>query len=211
VSPLAREKPQRPSTDPTPEDSWFEAIPSPLRRLGEFGLGSFWAFFLFSSLFPPSGNYLFPWLTIPFGALASFHFIRRAFDPSPRLIVDSFGVTDRTSFFGRELRVPWEQVTGVSVSKLNGVIEIEVRDLRELNAQASFGRRFELLFRRLRGKKTIGIGPSMLGLRHDEIGRRIDSALLGFERAQLGLSPNPTGNLKPGSEKEIDWESKGGA
>jgi len=170
----------------------FEITPSPFRRLGEFLFGSFWSLFTLLTLFPPSGDSFLPWLTVPLGALASFHFLKRGFDARPRLVVDSKGVLDRTSVFGRELHVPWQEIREVSVSKLNGVVLLHVRDLRALYSHATLGRRFELWVRRLRGFRSVGIGPTLLGMKHSEIGRRIGDALVDYERAELGLAPEST-------------------
>lgn len=70
------------------------------RRLGELGIGVLWALFCLMNFFPPSGQALAPWLVGPLSGLASLHFMRRAFDGRPRLVVDSEGVTDCTALVG---------------------------------------------------------------------------------------------------------------
>ena len=167
-------------------DHPLEASASPLRRLGEFALGLLWALFIPLVLFPPSGITFLRWLMFPIAGLTSLHFLRRAINPSPRLVVDLTGITDRTSIFGKELRIPWEHVHAVTVSKLDGNVYLELKDLRALRKCASPGRRFELFIRRLLGKTAIRIGPTMLGISKRDLGQRIEAAHFQYERAQLG-------------------------
>lgn len=161
------------------------------------------------NLFPPSGDAFLPWLTIPFSALASIHFFRRAFDSSPRLSADEEGITDRTAFLGREIQIPWEEVNHIAVSKLNGVVEVHVKDLKGLGKHASPGRRVDLWIRRLRGKQNVDIGPTMLGMRHEEIARRLEEALFNFERRKLGLVQSQPEAIEPvgGQEERADEPS----
>lgn len=89
-----------------PEEGTFEdlVVPGTLeRRVGEFGVAVLWALFCLMNFFPPSHQALAPWLFGPLGALASLHFMRRAFDRRPRLIVNTEGITDRTSLVGGSL------------------------------------------------------------------------------------------------------------
>lgn len=164
------------------------ASASPLRRVGEFALGLGWAAYIPLVLFPFSWPVYLKLFFLPIATLSSFHFFRRALDPAPRILVDSFGIADRTSIFGKELRIPWQNVYTVEISKLNGNVLLHLRDLQDLKAGASLGRRVELFFRRLLGKNTIRINPTLLGIRQADLGREIQSAHLRYERAEIGLA-----------------------
>ena len=180
------------------------------RRLGEFGVGLLWALYCLMILFPPSHQTFMPWLTAPLTGLASFHFIRRAFDGRPRLIVDKKGITDRTSIVGGALHVPWEDVLSVSVSRFWGTVDLEVRDLAHVRRRASVLRRAWMLFGRLLGRRAISVSPTLLGLGKMELKERLDAGLLEFERSQLGLpataarlrgqGPEPQGPAAPSNK-----------
>lgn len=158
------------------------------RRLGELGVGVLWALYCLMILVPPSGQSFYPWLTAPITGLASLHFIRRAFDRRPRLIVDAEGITDRTSILGGALRVPWKDVLSVSVSRLWGTVNLEVRDPARIRREAGLLRRAWMLFERLLGQGEIAVSPTLLGLGRVELKERLDAALLDFERKQLGFT-----------------------
>jgi hypothetical protein len=169
---------------------WFQISAGPVRRVGEFCTGLAWSLFLVFLMVPPSGHSFLPWLTVPLGALGTFHFLRRAFDSAPRLVVNAEGITDRTSLLGKEISIPWNQVAGVTIGRMNGGVFLQIRDLRALIPKASLGRRIEILFRRLFRKNWVRITPTMLGIRYDELGRRIEFALFESERIELGFTPS---------------------
>lgn len=188
------------------EGPWFQVSASRARRVGEFCTGLAWSLFLVLTISPPSGASFVPWFTVPLGTLGTFHFLRRAFDSAPRLVVGPEGITDRTSILGKEVFIPWSQVAGVTIGTLGGGVFLQIRDLSALIPKASFGRRIEILFRRLLRRTWIGIAPTMLGIRYKELGRRIESALFESERAELGLisSDEPSmGSLDNQSESLV--------
>jgi hypothetical protein len=158
-------------------------------RLAEFALGTLWAVFAVALAFPPSWSDPFLWFGLPFGTLMATHFLRRAFDSSPRLVVDTSGILDKTSFFGGTLAIPWEDV--LSVHAWGGGVEIEVRDPADLRRRAGLGRRLELFIRRILGRKAAFITPAFLGVSPPELARELQTALHRFERAQLGFTPDP--------------------
>jgi hypothetical protein len=106
------------------------------RRLFEFGVGVLWALFCLLTFFPPSGHALAPWLTGPLSGLASLHFLKRAFDGRPRLVVDAEGVTDRTALVGGSLFVPWSDIVDVSL-EWGSWVSLVVRDLEVVQRRAA--------------------------------------------------------------------------
>jgi len=189
--------PEQVSRGGSSEDHSFEATASLWRRLGEFALGLGWALFIPLVLLPSSGITELKWFMFPVACLSSLHFFRRALDPSPRLVVDSDGIIDRTSIFGKELRIPWKHVHSVTVSKLDGHVYLQLKDLRALQQRASIGRRFELFLRRLFGRDTIRIGPTMLGISKRDLGKRIEDAHFHFEKTQLLSAPTSRAEINP--------------
>lgn len=163
---------------------------SPERRVVEFGIGVLWAIFCLLTFFPPSGQSLAPWLTGPLSALAGLHFIRRAFDGRPRLIVDSEGITDRTALIGGTLFVPWSDVVDVSL-EWGGWVNLVVRDLDVVQRRAGIMRRVWMKLGRALGVRTVPIMLPMLSVGKPELKRRLDAGLLVFERGELGLSVPP--------------------
>ena len=158
-------------------------------RFGEFLFGMMWAVFVLAAVFPPSGSHAFLWFTLPFGTLMATHFLRRAFDSSPRLVVSSSGILDKTSPFGGTLTIPWEDV--LSVRPWGGGVEVEVRDPADLRRRAGLGRRCELLIRRIFARKSVLITPTLAGTSRRDLMRELEAALHRFERAQLGFTPEP--------------------
>jgi hypothetical protein len=173
------------------EAPWFQVSAGRARRVGEFLTGLAWSLFLVFTISPPSGVSFIPWFTVPLGTLGTFHFLRRAFDSAPRLVVSSEGITDRTSILGKEMFIPWSQVAGVTISRVGGGVFLQIRDISALIPGASLGRRIEILFRRLLRRTWVGVAPTMLGIQYKELGRRIELALFESERAELGLT-SPT-------------------
>lgn len=159
------------------------------RRLSEVGVGALWALYALLNVFPSSHEGFAPWLVGPFCVLASLHFLARAFDPRPRLVVDGEGIWDRTSIAGGQLHIPWHDILGVTVSKWRGTVEVEVRDFDELCRTAGLRRRIALHLGALFGKHTVSIVPTLLGLNREQLRKRLDKGLLEFERTALGLSP----------------------
>lgn len=160
------------------------------RRLGEFGVGVFWALFCLMNFFPPSGQALAPWLVGPLSALASLHFFRRAFDGRPRLVVNSEGVTDRTALIGGSLFIPWSDILDVAVKK-GGGIGLVVRDLEAVQRRAGVIRRMWMKLEAVLGVRTVPIMLTLLGVGKRELKNRLDAHLLQFERGDLGLETAP--------------------
>jgi hypothetical protein len=167
------------------------------RRLGEFGVGVLLAFFCLMNFFPPSGQALAPWLVGPLSALASLHFMRRAFDRRPRLIVDSEGITDRTALIGGSLFVPWSDIMDVSV-RWKGGVSLVVRDLGAVQRRAGIIRRVWMRLERALGVRTVPIMLTLLGVGKQELKDRLDARLLQYERRELGLSASPPRLSEPG-------------
>ncbi len=163
-----------------PRVSWWS-------RLGEGLFGSMWAAFALAAIFPPSGSHAYLWVTLPFGTLMAVHFLRRALDPSPRLVATSTGILDKTSPFGGKLFIPWGDV--LSFRSWGGGVVVEVRDPAGLARHAGLGRRVELWIRRLFTRKSILITPTLAGVSRHELLEELDAALLRFERKQFGLQP----------------------
>jgi hypothetical protein len=178
------------STETAVGDSPFVASASLWRRLGEFCLGLSWAAYVALVIFPMDGLTFLRWVMLPIAGLSSLHFFRRAADSLPRLVVDSEGIIDRTSIFGKELRVPWAHVHSVSVSP-NGNCYLQLKALDTLREGASLGRRIELLVRRLLRKEEFRISATLLGINKFDLGEHIQKAHFQFERSQLGLGPLP--------------------
>jgi hypothetical protein len=175
---------------PTELAPGFTAMPTRWSRVGEFVLGLLSALYVVLAVVDSlSGSHEYLWLTLPFCSLWAVHFLRRSLDSSPRLEVDSSGIIDRTSMFGGELRVPWEDVLEVVVRGRG--VELVIRDLRDLQRRSGFGRRIEILVRRLSGRKTMLIVPTFLGIPHKRLAEALQASLDMFERTQLGLSPDP--------------------
>ena len=167
------------------------------RRLGELGVGVLLAFFCLMNFFPPSSEALAPWLVGPLSALASLHFMRRAFDRRPRLIVDSEGITDRTALIGGSLFVPWSDIVDVSV-RWKGGVSLVVRDLGAVQRRAGLIRRVWMKLERALGMRTVPIMLTLLGVGKVELKGRLDARLLQYERRELGLSASPPRLSKPG-------------
>lgn len=157
------------------------------RRLGEFAVAVSFTVFGLLSAFPPSGEYLLPWLVIPASVLGALHYFRRAFDRRPRLVVDAEGIIDRSYVAGGEIRIPWAEVLSVEPVRDSGAVELSVRDPAALRARAGLPRRAMMLFERLFGKRTVTISPMLLGMGPDQLRERLDAELLRFERRQMGL------------------------
>lgn len=153
------------------------------RRVGEFGLGILWVLFCLMNFFPPSHQALAPWLFGPLGGLIGLHFLGRAFDSRPRLIVDSEGIVDRTALLGGALFIPWSDVLDVAAGRWSGRASLVVRDLRAVQRRAGVIRRVWMKLHAALGVKSIPISIGMLGLKD-----RLDAGLLEFERRDLGLS-----------------------
>ncbi len=162
---------------------------TPGRRVGEGIAAVLAALFALFNFFPPSGDAFAPLLIGPLSLLTCFHLLRRAFDRGPRLVVDAEGIVDRTSIVGGELRIPWEEIKDVATSASWGTVELEVRDPAALQSGAGFWRRTWMWLGRLRGKRTISVNPSLLGLSKGALRDRLAGALLHHERVQLGLAP----------------------
>ena len=157
------------------------------RRIGEFGIGVLWALFCLMNFFPPSGQALAPWLIGPISALVSLHFVRRAFDGRPRLIVDSEGITDRTALVGSSLFVPWSDIVDVSLRWGSGVGLI-VRDPAAVRRRAGISRRVWMRLEQALGVRTVPILLPVLSVGKRELKKRLEAGLLQFERRDLGLS-----------------------
>jgi len=157
------------------------------RRIGEFGIGVLWALFCLMNFFPPSGQALAPWLIGPISALVSLHFVRRAFDGRPRLIVDSEGITDRTALVGSSLFVPWSDIVDVSLRWGSGVGLI-VRDPAAVRRRAGISRRVWMRLEQALGVRTVPILLPVLSVGKRELKKRLEAGLLQFERRHLGLS-----------------------
>lgn len=185
--------PQRGSDDAATGAPMLVTPTSLRQRLAEFAVGLSWALYIPFVILPLDSLIPVRLFMLTIAGLSSFHFIRRASDSSPRLLVDSAGITDRTSIFGRELRIPWELVHAVTVPP-DGYCDLEIRDLRALRKHASPGRRFEISVRRLLGKTKMRIGTILVGVDRHHLGRRIEKAYFQFERSQLGLSLSHTTN-----------------
>lgn len=164
------------------------------RRLGEFGLGILWALFCLMNFFPPSHHAMAPWLFGPLGGLASLHFVWRAFDRRPRLVVNSEGIMDRTAPLGGSLFIPWSQVLEVSAGRYGGRVSLLVRDPAAVWRQAGVMRRLWMKLGAVLGLRAVPISVTVLGLKE-----RLDSGLLEFERRELGLGsgrrPSPSRQL----------------
>ena len=159
-------------------------------RVVEFVYGLFYALILALAVVSPlSGSFEHLWFTLPVFSLLAVHFIMRSLDSSPRLEVDSSGIIDRTSMFGGELRVPWEDVLEVVVRRRG--VELVIRDLRELQRRSGFERRIGILILRLFGSKTILIANTLGGTPPELLAEALQASLDRFERTQLGLSPEP--------------------
>jgi hypothetical protein len=184
------ENPIEQAHPPTELAPGFTETPTRRSRVGEFVFGLFYALLLaLAVVFPLSGFHKYLWFTLPVFFLASVRLLMRSLDSSPRLEVDSSGIIDRTSIFGGEFRVPWEDVLEVAV-RWRGV-ELVIRDLRELQRRSGFERRIEILIRRLFGSKTILISNTLGGTPPELLAEVLQASLDMFERTQLGLSPEP--------------------
>ena len=128
-----------------------------------------------------------------------FHFLRRAVDPKPRLVLDEVGIWDRTSISGSELFIPWSEVIGPQPTFGQKMVEVEVRDLDRLRTNAGRIRRASLTLRRLRGKKTVPIFLGFLGLKKSDLTEALENGLIAFERVQFGCSPESS-RVLPGFE-----------
>jgi hypothetical protein len=187
---MMSENPIEQAHTPTELAPGFTETPTRRSRVGEFVFGLFSAFILaLAVVFPLSGSHEHLWGTLPVLSLVAVHFLMRSLDSSPRLEVNSWGIIDRTSTFGGELRVPWEDVLEVVVRGRG--VELVIRDLRDLQRRSGFGRRIEILIRRLSGRKTMLIVPTFLGIPHKRLAEALQASLDMFERTQLGLSPEP--------------------
>lgn len=167
------------------------------RRIGEFGLGIFWALFSLMNFFPPSHQAFAPWFFGPLGGLIGLHFLGRAFDARPRLIVSSEGITDRTALLGGALFVPWSDVLDVSAGRWGGGVSLLVRDIAAVRRRAGVIRRMWMRLQGALGVKSVPISIGVVGLKD-----RLDAGLLEFERRELGLSP-PAPRLE-NSDREDD-------
>lgn len=166
-------------------------------RVAEFGLSLLLGLFTALSAFPPSGEYFAAWLTIPTFALASIHFLRRSFDPVPRLTMDAEGITDRTSILGGALRIPWSQIRRVSVSWWHNGVQLEVGDLDALQQDAGVRRALGIRLARLVRKETITLDTTLLGISRSELRGRVAAALDRYERESIGLTAEPDRLAEP--------------
>jgi len=156
--------------------------------VAEFGAGLLWGLFGLMNFFPPSGHALAPWLVGPMSGLASLHFMWRAFDSRPRLIVDAEGVTDRTALVGGPLFVSWSDILDVSVSKRAGTVDLEVRDVAAVRRRAGILRRIWMTMGRAFGMGPVCISPTLLGVRKRDLKEWIEVGLFEFERRDLGMA-----------------------
>lgn len=166
-------------------------------RFAEFGTAVLMALLSYLGAYPPSGEHFLAWLTVPGFALGSFHFLKRAFDSRPRIVLTEDGIIDRTSFYGGELLIPWAQVRDVRASRLYGGLQVEVTDLNELMESAGPGRRMALNSWRLFGKRTVTLGTTLLGVGKGELRMRIKTARDHYERVTMGLSGEAPGLAPP--------------
>lgn len=183
------------------EDPLFEARLTPGQRVVSLLLAALWGLLALGNVFPPAGVAFYPWLVGPFCALASAHFLLSTVDGMPRLLVDRTGIHDRTSLFGGTVHVRWEDLLGVSESKLTGVVALQVRDLREAARRADPRRRLQIGLRRLLGRRTIEIRHAFLDIGIEQLRDLISHELESFERSQLGMPPLPTAPEQDGEER----------
>jgi hypothetical protein len=160
------------------------------RRVVEVGFAVFWALMCLGELFPPSGEALAPWMLGPLLGLVSLHFLQRAFDRQPRLIVDSEGVTDRGGPFGTSLFIAWSEIVDVSLSP-GSPVGLVVRDVAEVQRRAGVIRRIWMKLDRAVGLRTVPIRLPVLSGGKPELKKQLEAGLLQFERRELGLSASP--------------------
>ena len=154
------------------------------RRVREAALGGVFGLLSVTLVSPPSHVTAYRWLSVPLCALFAIHFLVRAFDRRARLTVDADGIVDRTAMIGGPLRVEWQEIVAVTVTRF-GSVELAVRDLAEIGKRAGPARRLWMLLRRLAGKRTIPVNPTLLGLDWKELEARLEMALYRFEHAQV--------------------------
>ncbi|MGD2122993.1 MAG: hypothetical protein PVJ76_14665 [Gemmatimonadota bacterium] len=161
------------------------------KRWGELGAAAFFLFYFALTLLDPVGSGLLRWLLTGAMGFNGFFFLRRGLDPRPRLLVDAEGITDRTSFSGSTLFIPWTEVEAVQPTIGKKMLEVRVRDLDQTRRRAGWVRRVWLGIRRLWGKKTIPIFIGMLGVEKDQITDLIENGMVAQERKELGFSAAP--------------------
>lgn len=172
------------------------------RRLGELGIGALFAAITTGMIVGPAPSPSMRRAFVTFCGLGAVHFLGRALDRRPRLVLDGEGVTDRTSMIGGALRVEWSEVTGVATLGLSDTVRLQVRDWKTLRRRAGPVRRLWMWITRLLGRDSIAISPAFLGMNQRELGRRVEDALFRFERAQVLATRNARGEVGGGTGEE---------
>ena len=148
----------------------------------------FFFFFFVMTLVDPFGPEFLQWIAPVVMAINGLHFLRRATDSRPRLVLDSEGIRDRTSIGAVELFIPWNEVSGIQISPGRRTVELGVRDVARIRRNTGWIRRIWMLVGGLAGKRTISISPGLSGLKKQDFADLIETALLAYEGSQLEIS-----------------------